>query len=103
MSPKVRFRRGLLKCLYSQYCHSEFLKKSADWYFGKTYLSFYCNLRKLKIFCEQYLTICFWTDIDREGIVANSNGHIGLRIFQHFAGGDLLAVAIYRGKPVIPQ
>ena len=48
MSPKVRFRRGLLKCLYSQYCHSEFLKKSADWYFGKTYLSFYCNLRKLK-------------------------------------------------------
>ena len=49
MSPKVRFRRGLLKCLYSQYCHSEFLKKSADWYFGKTYLSFYCNLRKLKI------------------------------------------------------
>ena len=27
MSPKVWFRRGLLKCLYAQYCHSEFLKK----------------------------------------------------------------------------
>ena len=48
MSPKVRFRRGLLKCLYAQYCHSEFLKKSADWHFGQTQLFFYCSLRKLK-------------------------------------------------------
>ena len=48
MSPQARFRRGLLKCLSSRYCHSEFLKKSADWYFEKTYLSFQCSLRKLK-------------------------------------------------------
>ncbi len=51
MSPKARFRRGLLKCLYSRYCHSEFLKKSADWYFGQTYLFFiavYGNARFLR-------------------------------------------------------
>ena len=40
MSPQARFRRGLLKCLSSRYCHSEFLKKSADWYFEKTYQFF---------------------------------------------------------------
>ena len=27
MSPQARFRRGLLKCLYSWYCHSRTLKK----------------------------------------------------------------------------
>ena len=48
MSPQARFRRGLLKCLYSWHCHSRTLKKTADWYFGKTYSSFYCNSRKLK-------------------------------------------------------
>ena len=51
MSPKARFRRGLLKCLYSRYFNSEFLKKSADWYFGQTYLFFiavYGNARFLR-------------------------------------------------------
>ena len=28
MSPQARFRRGLLKCLYSWYCHSRTLKKN---------------------------------------------------------------------------
>ena len=40
MSPKVRFRRCLLKCLCSRYCHTEFLKKLADWYFGQACLFF---------------------------------------------------------------
>ena len=47
-SPKVRFRRGLLKCLYFRHCHSKSLKISADWHFGKTCPFFQCNLRKLK-------------------------------------------------------
>ena len=48
MSPKVRFRRGLLKCPWSQNCHSEFFKKSADWHCGQTYSFLNYSLRKLK-------------------------------------------------------
>mgnify|MGYP006994932712 CR=1 FL=1 len=48
MSPKVRFRRGLLKYLYLQNCHSIFFKKVADWYFGKLYSFWNYSLRKLK-------------------------------------------------------
>ena len=49
MSPKVRFRRGLLKCPWSQNCHSKFFKKSADWHCGQTYSFLNYSLRKLKI------------------------------------------------------
>ena len=33
----ARFRRGLLKCLYSRCCHSKTLNKPTDWYSEKTY------------------------------------------------------------------
>ena len=48
MSPKVRFRRGLLKCPSSGNCHSFYLKNRADWRFGWTYPFFNYSLRKLK-------------------------------------------------------
>lgn len=48
MSPKVRFRRGLLKCLYFINCHSAISKNPADWHFGKMYSFWAYILRKLK-------------------------------------------------------
>lgn len=54
MDSQVRFRRGLLRCLYSQECPSILLKKVADWYFGQTYSLFSYSLRKLKPYWEAF-------------------------------------------------
>ena len=38
------------------YCHTYTIRKTADWHFGKTFLFFNCNLRKLK--CNKCIGIC---------------------------------------------
>lgn len=64
MSSKVRFRRGLLKCLYFINCHSAISKNPADWHFGKMYSFWAYILRKLKkkesllIFTASHAIIC---------------------------------------------
>ena len=84
MSPQARFRRGLLKCLYSWHCHSRTLKKTADWYFGKTYSSFYCNSRKLKAF----LTDCRFIETDEP------SGISGMLFIMSFVGAFMITSLI---------
>ena len=72
MSSKVRFRRvkalpaGLIKVPLFSGLPFWISQKSADWYFGKTYLSFHCSLRKLISTVEKAsLQICGCEKIDQ--------------------------------------
>lgn len=92
MSPRVRFRRGLLKCLCFINCHSAISKNATDWCFGKLYSFWNYILRKLKVPIVFPLFVTFrklplpWGDEDLSDILSILDAHQAKATF--FVSGD---------------